>query len=97
MTYEKNQQHFKFTRPESDTRRVLTAVEQGHDTSSKIETKLKLPKGKVKHALKNLCTLGAIVREIDFQGRSVFLVPGSRIVVAGNVKGVRSIFDVLPK
>ena len=50
--------------------------------------------GQVQAALYNLTYIGVIVREVDAQGRSIYLIPGTNYGVAKCLCGVQSIFDV---
>ena len=84
----------KFTRPASAMRAVLMAVENGSVNRHEIQEYTKLDKGKVESALKNLAYIGAIIREVDRNGRSVYGLPGRIGKVAPCLMGVRSIFDV---
>lgn len=90
----KGQTHFKFIRPMSNMRLVLSVVEQGHSSKVEIQKESNLFPGQVSNALKNLCFIRAVVAERDESGRSVFIIPGSRVGVASNLKGVNSIFSV---
>lgn len=85
----------KFTRPASAMRVVLMAVENGKTSRREIQSETKLDKGKVESALKNLAYIGAIIREVDRNGRSVYGLPGRIGKVAPCLMGVRSIFDVV--
>lgn len=89
----KGQQHFNFIRPMSNMRVVLLAVEQGNCTHQLIKDASGLFAGQIKQALKNLCWIRAVVTERDSSGRNTFIVPGSRIGVAANLRGVNSIFN----
>lgn len=90
----KGQTQFKFTRPMSNMRRVLLSVEQGDCTQRAIAESTGLFIGKVRHALKNLCTHGMATKVKDEVGRYIYIIPGSRVGVAKNLKGVSSIFNV---
>ena len=90
----KKNQPVKFSRPMSTMRTVLLAVEHGHQYRHDILTETKLQAGQVQAALYNLTFIGVIVREIDAQGRSIYLIPGTNYGVAPCLCGVRSIFDV---
>ena len=89
----KGQTHFKFIRPMSNMRIVLSAVEQGNCNKQSIVDSTRLQMGQVRQALKNLCWLRAVLVERDDNGRSIFIIPGSRVGVASNLKGVSSIFN----
>mgnify|MGYP003608635447 CR=1 FL=1 len=86
--------HVKFTRPASAMRVVLMAVENGKTSRREIQTETKLDKGKIESALKNLAYIGAIIRTVDKNGRSVYGLPGRFGSVAPCWMGVRSVFDV---
>lgn len=89
----KGQTHFKFIRPMSNMRQVLSAVEQGNCTKLAIVDATRLQIGQVRQALKNLCWLRAVLVDRDENGRNMFIVPGSRVGIASNLKGVSSIFN----
>lgn len=93
----KGQTQFKFIRPMSNMRVVLEAVEQGNCNSRSIQDATKLVKGKVMNALRNLCFIRAVVADRDEFGRFIYIIPGSRVGVASNLKGVCSIFSVTTK
>jgi hypothetical protein len=78
----------------STMRVVLMAVEQGSQYRHEIVVETKLKVGQVSSALYNLTFIGAIVRQTDAEGRSVYLIPGRHYGVAPCLLGVRSIFDV---
>lgn len=90
----KKNQPVKFSRPMSTMRTVLLAVEHGYQSRHDILTETKLKAGQVQAALYNLTFIGVVVREVDAQGRSVYLIPGTHYGVAKCLCGVRSIFDV---
>lgn len=90
----KKNQPVKFSRPMSTMRTVLLAVEHGFQCRHDILTETKLKAGQVQSALYNLVYIGVIVRELDVQGRSIYLIPGTNYGVAPCLRGVRSIFDV---
>ena len=90
----KKNQPVKFSRPMSTMRTVLLAVEHGYQYQRDILTETKLKAGQVQSALYNLVYIGVIVREVDDQGRSIYLIPGTNYSVAKCLCGVRSIFDV---
>lgn len=84
----------KFTRPYSTMRSVLSAVEQGQGARVDIVASTGLHTGQVRSALYNLVYIGALIRETDDSGRSVYCLPGRVKGVAPCLRGVRSIFDV---
>lgn len=84
----------KFTRPASAMRVVLMAVENGKTSRREIQTETKLDKGKIESALKNLAYIGAIIRTVDKNGKSVYGLPGRFGSVSPCWMGVRSVFDV---
>ena len=90
----KKNQPVKFSRPMSTMRAVLLAVEHGFQYRHDILEETKLKAGQVQAALYNLTFIGVVVREVDAQGRSVYLIPGTHYGVAKCLCGVRSIFDV---
>ena len=90
----KKDQPVKFSRPMSTMRVVLLAVEQGHQYRHEITAETKLKQGQVNSALWNLTFIGAVVRDVDREGRSVYLLPGKIYRVAPCLMGVRSIFNV---
>lgn len=87
----------KFTRPASAMRVVLMSIENGNATRRDIQDDVKLDKGKIESALKNLAFIGAIIRTVDKNGRSVYSLPGERTGRIGKVApcwmGARSVFD----
>ena len=89
----KGQTHFKFIRPMSNMRVVLLSVEQGNCNPQSIADSTGLFIGQVKQALKNLCFIRAVMADRDTNGRSMYIIPGSRVGVASNLKGVNSIFS----
>ena len=93
----KGQTHFKFIRPMSNMRIVLSVVEQGNCTHKSIQDASGLFKGQVRNALKNLCFIRAVIADRDECGRFIYIIPGSRVGVAPVLKGINSIFSVLPK
>ena len=90
----KGQTQFKFIRPMSNMRIVLLSVEQGNCTNRAITESTGLVIGQVRQALKNLCFIRAVAIDRDDIGRSMFVIPGIRVGVAKNLKGVSSIFNV---
>ena len=90
----KKGQPVKFSRPMSTMRVVLMAVEQGYQYRHDILKETKLKQGQVNSALWNLTYIGAVVRETDKEGRSIYILPGTLRKVAPCLMGVRSIFDV---
>lgn len=90
----KKNQPVKFSRPMSTMRTVLLAVEHGFQYRHDILGETKLKAGQVQAALYNLTYIGVIVRELDAQGRSIYLIPVTNYGVAKCLCGVRSIFDV---
>lgn len=93
----KNQTHFKYTRPMSNMRVVLSAIEQGYRYKHEIVEETKLYEGKVKSALLNLTFIGAIGLCHDKQGRTYYETPDRFDGVAQCLKGVNSIFNALPE
>ena len=93
----KGQTQFKFIRPMSNMRVVLSAVEQGNCNKQSIVDATRLQVGQVRQALKNLCWLRAVLVDRDENGRNMFIVPGSRVGVASNLKGINSIFSCSTK
>jgi hypothetical protein len=93
MAMLKKGQPIHFTRPVSTMRVVLLAVEQGHQYRHDILSETKLKFGQVASALYNLVYVGAVKRETDKEGRSIYVLPG-KVAVAKCLCGVRSIFDV---
>ena len=93
----KGQTQFKFIRPMSNMRQVLSAVEQGNCNKQSIVDATRLQVGQVRQALKNLCWLRAVLVDRDENGRNMFIVPGSRIGIASNLKGINSIFSCSTK
>lgn len=89
----KGQTHFKFIRPMSNMRVVLSAVEQGNCTPRAIADSSGLFLGQVKQSLKHLCYIRAVMADRDSCGRFMYIIPGSRVGVASNLKGVSSIFN----
>lgn len=89
----KGQTNFKFIRPMSNMRVVLLSVEQGNCNPQAIADSTGLFIGQVKQALKNLCFIRAVMADRDTNGRSMYIIPGSRVGVAANLKGVSSIFS----
>ena len=89
----KGQTQFKFIRPMSNMRIVLLSVEQGNCNPQSIADSTGLFVGQVRHALKNLCFIRAVMADRDDLGRSMFIIPGSMVGVANNLKGVSSIFN----
>jgi hypothetical protein len=77
----------------SNMRVVLLAVEQGNCTHQSIKDASGLFAGQIKQALKNLCWIRAVVTDRNANGRTIFIVPGSRVGVAANLRGVNSIFN----
>lgn len=75
-------------------RRVLGAVEMGNERHADIVAATGLRMGQVVSALYNLAFIGAVIRSVDKQGRSIYVTPGRIGPVARNLRGVRSIFDV---
>ena len=90
----KKGQPVKFSRPMSTMRVVLMAVEQGHQYRHDILKETKLKQGQVNSALWNLTYIGAVMRETDKEGRSIYILPGMLRRVAPCLMGVRSIFDI---
>lgn len=90
----KKNQPIKFLRPMSTMRTVLLAVEHGFQYRHDILEETKLKAGQVQSALYNLVYIGVIVRDVDAQGRSIYLIPGTNYGVPKCLCGVRSIFDV---
>lgn len=90
----KGQTHFKWIKPMSNMRLVLSVVEQGNCTRQAITEASGLVPGRVARALHNLSFIGAITIGRDAFGRFQYFIPGSRVDVAGNLKGVSSIFAV---
>jgi len=90
----KKGQPVKFSRPMSTMRVVLLAVEQGYQYRHEITSETKLNPGQVNSALWNLTFIGAVVRDVDKEGRSVYLLPGKIRKVAPCLLGVSSIFNV---
>jgi len=90
----KKNQPVKFSRPMSTMRTVLLAVEHGFQYRQDILMETKLKPGQVQAALYNLTYIGVVVRNVDDNGRSVYLIPGTNYCVAPCLRGVRSIFDV---
>lgn len=90
----KKGQPVKFSRPMSTMRVVLMAVEQGHQYRHDILKETKLKQGQVNSALWNLTYIGAVMREADTEGRSIYVLPGMLRKVAPCLMGVRSIFDI---
>lgn len=90
----KGQTQFKFVRPMSNMRIVLLSVEQGNCNPQSIADSTGLFVGQVRQALKNLCFIRAVMADRDDSGRSMFIIPGSRVGVAKNLKGVSSIFNI---
>lgn len=90
----KKNQPVKFSRPISTMRTVLLAVEHGFQYRHDILTETKLKAGQVSSALYNLVFVGALIRDSDDSGRSIYLIPGQHQKVAKCLCGVRSIFDV---
>ena len=78
----------------STMRTVLLAVEQGHQYKYEITKETKLKQGQVNSALWNLTFIGAVMRDTDKEGRSVYLLPGKIYRIAPCLMGVRSIFDI---
>ena len=72
---------------------VLLSVEQGNCNPQSIADSTKRSIGQVKQALKNLCFIRAVMVDRDDNGRSMYIIPGSRVGVASNLKGVSSIFN----
>lgn len=93
----KGQTHFKFIRPMSNMRLVLSVVEQGNCTRQAIKDASGLFAGQVARALHNLSFIGAITIGRDDCGRFNYFIPGSRVGVAPNLKGINSIFSVTTK
>ena len=89
----KGQTQFKFIRPMSNMRVVLLSVEQGNCNLQSISDSTGLFIGQVRQALKNLCFIRAVKADRDDNGRSIYIIPGSRVGVAANLKGVSSIFN----
>lgn len=89
----KGQTHFKFIRPMSNMRVVLLAVEQGNCNPQSIADGTGRSIGQVRQALKNLCFIRAVKADRDENGRSMYIIPGSRVDIAANLKGVSSIFN----
>ena len=75
-------------------RSVLMAVENGLGARVDIVASTGLHTGQVRSALYNLVYIGALLRETDESGRSVYSLPGRVKGVAPCLRGVRSIFDV---
>jgi hypothetical protein len=88
----KGQTQFKFIRPMSNMRVVLSYVEQGNCTPKAIVDASGLFMGQVKQSLKHLCYIRAVMADRDDCGRFMYIIPGSRVGVASNLKGVCSIF-----
>jgi predicted Rossmann fold nucleotide-binding protein DprA/Smf involved in DNA uptake len=85
----------KYTRPMSNMRVVLNAVEIGCTSRRSIIEECGLSVGKVSSALWNLSHHGMIVYAKDAQGRGVYAIPGAQAVaVARCLCGVSSIFNV---
>lgn len=90
----KNQQHFKYIRPMSNMRIVLSAIEQGYRYKHEIVEETALYEGKVKSALVNLTYIGAISLCRDKEGRTYYETPDRFDGIASCLKGVSSIFNV---
>jgi len=90
----KKNQPVKFSRPMSTMRTVLLAVEHGFQYRHDILVETKLKPGQVQAALYNLTYIGVVVRQVDANGRSIYLLHGTNYGVAPCLRGVRSIFDV---
>lgn len=90
----KKDQPVKFSRPMSTMRVVLLAVEQGKQYRYEILKETGLKAGQVNSALWNLTFIGAVVRDVDREGRSVYLLPGKIYRTAPCLLGVSSIFNV---
>ena len=82
-----------FTRPMSTMRRVLDAIEVGNSRQIDIREYTGMRQGQVASALYNLVFVGALLRETDDQGRSVYFTKGMIGSVPGCLKGVNSIFN----
>ena len=90
----KGQTHFKWIKPMSNMRLVLSVVEQGNCTKKAITDASGLVSGRVSRALHNLSFIGAITIGRDDFGRFQYYIPDSRVGVAKNLKGINSIFSV---
>ena len=90
----KGQTHFKWIKPMSNMRLVLSVVEQGNCTKQSITDASGLVPGRVARALHNLSFIGAITIGRDGFGRFQYFIPGSRVGVANHLKGINSIFSV---
>ena len=94
----KGQTQFKFIRPMSNMRQVLSAVEQGNCTPRAIQDASGLSIGEVANALKNLVYNKFLQAANDRNRRKVYFVFGEQIPweyaeLPENIKGVRSIFN----
>lgn len=90
----KKNQPVKFLRPMSTMRTVLLAVEHGHQYRHDILEETKLKAVQVQAALYNLVFVGALIRDSDDSGRSIYLIPGQHQKVAKCLCGVNSIFNI---
>ena len=90
----KGQTQFKWIKPASNMRIVLSVVEQGNCTKRDIAEASGLVPGRVARALHNLSFIGAITIGRDDFGRFQYFIPDSRVNVASNLKGINSIFSV---
>jgi hypothetical protein len=73
----------KFTRPMSDMRRVLMAIEQGYHSKPTIVDATKLQQAEVNHAIKNLLYIKAILRGEDRSNRKIYYVQGQHVLPIG--------------
>ena len=69
----------KFTRPMSDFRVVLLAIERGNHLMGDIADDSNLTSRRIKSALGNLLYNGNIKRSTDRQGRTFYYVPGQQV------------------
>lgn len=85
--------HPQFTRPMSNMRMVLSAVEMGYCSRHTIVVETGLKLGQVTSALWNLSFIKAIIAGKDDCGRVIYVTPGKQ-TVAKCLCGVNSIFNV---